>query len=319
MPKLIQDKLIFPDIIWERPLNIYKSALGKVYIIAGSEGMGGAAALCLEASMKSGAGVAVLLYPESLKGLYKKLIPEGMTIALPSTPSGSLSISAKERIIDESRNSDVIVCGPGLSKNAETIQLVWEIFFTVEKPLIMDADALNAISLGFSLIKERGGRSHDVLSYLRSRKYPTIITPHPGEMLRIVQAIRSKGEYLKIDTQYIDKNKEEIAKYVSLKLGFVVVLKGHDTVISYKDKVIINKTGNPGMATAGSGDVLAGIIGTFVAQNKNKILESVSCAVYIHGLSGDLAADKLGQRSMLASDIIKNLPNALRRVEAETH
>lgn len=317
MPRLIQDKVIFPEIIWERPLNIYKSALGKVYIIAGSEGMAGAAALCLESSMRSGAGVAVLMYPESLKGIYRKLIPEGLTVALPSTPSGSLSLLARDKIIEESNNSDVVVCGPGLSRNAETIQLVWEIFFAIKKPLIMDADALNAISLGFSLIKERGGRSHDVLSYLRSREYPTIITPHPGEMLRIVKSIRSKGEYLKIDAEFIDKKKEEIAEYVSSKLGFVVVLKGHNTVVSYKNKVVINKTGNPGMASAGSGDVLSGIIGTFVAQNKSKIFEAVSTAVYIHGLSGDIAADKLGERSVLASDIIKNLPEALRNTESQ--
>ncbi|NTU69774.1 NAD(P)H-hydrate dehydratase [bacterium] len=319
MQKKIQYKLIFPEIIWERPLNIYKSALGKVFILAGSEGMGGAAALTLEASMRSGAGITVLMYPECLKSLYKKLIPEGMTVALPFTPSGSVSLQAKERILDETKAADVLVCGPGLSRNAETTQLVWELFFSVEIPLILDADALNAISLGFSIIKERGGRSHDVLSYLKSRKFPTIITPHPGEMLRIVKAIRSRGEYLKITSDYIDSHKEDIARYVAEKLDFVVVLKGHETVIADKSNIIINKTGNPGMATAGSGDVLSGIIGTFVAQNKGSILKAVSTAVYIHGLAGDYAKEELGERSILASDIIKNFPKALKHVEGETH
>lgn len=315
--KYVQDKLLFPDILWDRPLNIYKRALGKALIIAGSEGMAGAAALALEASMRSGVGIATLAYPGSLKNVYKKLMPEGMSLALPVTPSGSLSLRGKNQIVEESKNYDVIAIGPGLSRNAETIQLCWELFFEIKKPLIVDADALNALSLGSELIKERGGRAQDVLGYLKTRKEPTVITPHAGEMLRIVKAIRQKGEYLKITSDYIDKNKKEIAEYVAKKTGFIVVMKGYETVLADRTNLLFNKTGNPGMATAGSGDVLVGIISCFVAQNLNNIFEATATAIYLHGLAGDLAADKLGQRSMVASDIIKNLPQAIKKAEKE--
>lgn len=312
-----QDKVIFPDILWDRPLNVYKRALGKVLIIAGSEGMAGAAALTLEAAMKSGIGLSVLAYPESLKNIYRKMIPEGMSTALPATPSGSLSFSAKDEIIEMSKDADVVAIGPGLSKNSETIQLAWELFFSIKKPMIIDADALSAISLGVSLLKERGGRSEDVISYLKSRTDMTIITPHAGEMLKIIKAIRKRGEYLKINSEYIDSHKKEIAEYVSRILGFLVIMKGQSTAIVQDKKAVINKSGNPGMATAGVGDVLVGIVSTFVAQNLENIFEATATAVYLHGLAGDLAAEDLGQRSMIASDLIKKLPAAIKDAESQ--
>lgn len=311
---LIQDKALFPEILWKRPLNIHKRMLGQVLVIAGSKGMAGAAALTLEAAYRSGAGIVTLGFPEGLTNVYKKIMPEAMTLPLPENPSGSLSIKAKEEILEKSLDFDCVVMGPGLSKNAETMQLVWDLFFVIKKPIILDADALNALSVGFKVIKEKK-QAKDIVNFLTMRECSTVITPHAGEMTRIIKALRSKGEYKKITSDYIDANKQEIAQFVSEKLNFVTILKGHDTVIAEKGRVVINKTGNPGMATAGSGDVLAGIVGTFVSQNTNDIFKASATAVYIHGLAGDLASKKIGQRSMVASDIIKNLPDALKEAE----
>lgn len=314
--KLIQDKILFPDVLWERPLNIHKRILGKVLVIAGSRGMAGAAALTLESAYRAGAGIVTLGFPEGLSQVYKKILPEAMTIPLPETPAGTISLKAKDIIIKNSKDFDCVVIGPGLSQNAETQQLVWEIFFQIEKPIILDADGLNAISLGFKVIKGVK-QSGDIIEILKKRKEATIITPHAGEMLRIIKAIRGRGEYQKITSDFIDKKKQEFATLVSEKLGFIVVLKGNETAISEPGRIVINKTGNPGMATAGSGDVLAGIIGTFVSQNLKRLYEAVSTAVYLHGVAGDIAKEKIGERSMIASDIIKYLSNAIKSAEKE--
>lgn len=316
MSKLIQNKILFPDILWERPLNIYKRALGKVLVIAGSKGMAGAAALTLESAYRSGAGMVTLGFPEGLVSVYKKILPEAMTLTLPETPAGTLSLKGKDSIIENAKDFDCVVIGPGLSQNAETMQLVWEIFFQIKKPIILDADGLNAISLGFKVIKGVK-QSGDIVEILKTRKEKTIITPHAGEMLRIIKAIRSRGEYQKITSDFIDKNKEQIACFVSERLGFITVLKGRETVITELGRIVINKTGNPGMATAGSGDVLVGIVGTFVSQNLKRIFEATATAVYLHGLAGDIASSKVGERSVIASDIIKYLPEALKESEQE--
>lgn len=316
MEKLIQDKLLFPDVLWERPLNIHKRSLGKVLVIAGSRGMAGAAALTLEAAYRAGAGMVTLGFPEGLVAVYKKILPEAMTLSLPETPGGTLSAKAKDKILENVSDFDCVVIGPGLSQNAETQQLVWEIFFEIKKPIILDADGLNAISLGFKVIKG-AKKAGDIIEFLKGRKEPTVITPHAGEMLRIIKAIRGRGEYQKITSEYIDKNKAEIAGFVAEQLGFITVLKGHETVIAKNDRLVINKTGNPGMATAGAGDVLSGIIGTFVSQNLKRIFEATSTAVYIHGLAGDIASQKIGERSVIASDIIKYLPDAIKKAEKE--
>lgn len=316
MERFIQHKILFPDILWERPLNIYKRALGKVLVIAGSRGMAGAAALTTEAAYRAGAGIVTLGFPEGLVAIYKKIMPEAMTMPLLETPAGSISHKAQDEIIKNSEDFDCVVIGPGLSQNAETMQLVWEIFFDIKKPIILDADGLNAISLGFKIIKDVK-KVNNIVEFLKKRQAPSVITPHVGEMQRIIKAIRKRGEYQKISSEYIDKNKEEIALYLANRIGFIVVLKGHETVVAEPDRVVINKTGNPGMATAGAGDVLSGIIGTFVSQNQNKIFEATATGVYLHGLAGDIASQKIGERSVIASDIIRYLPQALKGAEAE--
>lgn len=313
---LIQDHLLFPEILWKRPVAMYKYQAGKVFILAGSKGMAGAAVLTTEAAFRSGTGIIVLGFPESLKEVYKGVLPEAMTLTLPETPNGSISLKAKDLILESIKTSDAVAMGPGLSKNPETIQLVWELFPNIKKPLVLDADALNAISLGFKVIKTVKS-SQDIAEIFKQIKTPIVITPHSQEMFRIVKAIKEKKEFSKINAQYIEDNKPQIASYVAKKLGIMVVLKGKDTVIADKDRVIINKTGGPALATAGTGDVLTGMITSFVAQNPKEILEAVATAVYLHGLAGDLAAKSLGERSVIASDIIKFIPKAIKQAEGE--
>jgi NAD(P)H-hydrate epimerase len=312
----VQNKLLFPDILWEMPQNIYKRQRGKVFIIAGSKGMTGAAALTCEAAFRSGAGIVVLGFPEKLKDIYKQILPEAMTQPLPSTKTGSLSLQALDQIKQKIDDFDVIALGPGLSQNPETVQLSWELIFATPKPLILDADGIGALASGLKVIKQKKGIG-EMEKYLTKRETQTIITPHPGEASKLLNALREKRIKPKTP-EYVDKNRLQIAPSLSEKLKFIVVLKGANTVIANpKGQVVINKTGNPAMATAGMGDVLVGIISTLCAQNLEKIFEATATAVYLHGLAGDLACKKIGQRSIIASDIIKFLPKAIDKAESE--
>ncbi|NIM46593.1 MAG: NAD(P)H-hydrate dehydratase [Candidatus Aenigmarchaeota archaeon] len=330
---LIQDHLLFPNILWKRPVYMYKYQAGKVLILAGSRGMAGAAILCSEAAFRAGTGILLLGFPEGLKEIYKGILPEAMTLPLPQTPTGSLSLKSYDQILEQVKSSDVVAIGPGLSKNSETVQLIWQLFFEIKKPIILDAEGLGAISLGSKVIK-KVKTAKDVFSYLLKRKFPTVVTPHSGEMFRLLLSVDQKiFDKKKLSTEYIDKNKLEIASKVADLFNFIVVLKGHETVIIQPSKlkqgligklsrapwtnIVVNKTGGPALATAGTGDVLTGIIASFVAQNPKNIFEAVSTAVYLHGLAGDIAASKIGERSLVASDVIKYLPSAIKKAEEE--
>ena len=314
---LIQNKLLYPEILWELPQNVYKRQRGKILIIAGAKGYTGAPVLCLEAAFRAGAGLVTLAFPDAILDIYKRIVPSAMSLALPSTKSGSLSLAAKNELLKLGSDSDVVALGPGLSVNSETVQLVWELIFETKKPIVLDADGINALSVGLTVIKEKEGQAV-AEEYLLKRKELTIITPHAAEATRLVKALRGKGEYSKITPEYVDVNKKEIADYLAAKTGFVVVLKGHESIVCSASKCVINKTGNPGMATAGTGDVLTGIITTLVAQNLKKPFAAACVGVYLHGLAGDLAAEKIGKRSIIASDLIKYLPEAIRKAEGET-
>jgi len=291
---LSQDHLIFPEILWKRPQNIYKRQCGKILILAGSRGMAGAAALSTEAAFRAGAGIVLLGFPDALKEVYKKVLPETMSIPLISTPAGSVSLRAYPGIMEIAKDVDIVACGPGLSRNTETAQLVQKLVKNLNKPLVLDADGLNALI--------------DKTKLLAQRTWPTIITPHPGELARLI----------KEKPQNINKNRIKFAQKTALEFKSITVLKGYQTVIAEPEgKIIINKTGGPELATAGTGDVLTGIISTLCSQNLNRLFEATSTAVYLHGLAGDLATKKIGERSVIASDIIQFLPLAIKKIEED--
>lgn len=317
MSKIIyQDKVLFPEILWERPVHYYKSQGGKVLVIAGSSGMSGAAILTCEAVFRSGTGILTLGFPEKIKEFYKEIFPEAMTLALPSTYSGSLAKKSESQILEEAKSCNVAIIGPGLSTNSETVHLVWQLLFELELPIVLDADGINAFAKGIEVMRAK--ESEDFLKeYLKKIKAPIIITPHPGEAEKILSAAKLTG-VKKVSSNYIEKHKKDIAGLLAKELGIYVVLKGHDTALASPDEnIIINKIGGAELATAGSGDVLSGIIGSFIAQNPDEIFEATATAVYLHGLSGKLASSEIGERSVMASDIIKNLPDAIRKAENE--
>lgn len=271
----------------KRKRDSHKGDYGRIFILAGSAGLTGAAALCANACMRSGAGLATLGIPASLNLAMEAKLTEVMTLPLPETKDATVSIEAKKEILEKANCADAVILGPGLSQNPETKKLIRELIADITRPMVLDADALNAIA--------------DAVSVLKKIKQKYIVTPHPGEMSRLV----NKG------MDYIKKNRLNVAKNFSNQYNAVVVLKGAGTVVADKNRTYVNKTGNPGMATAGSGDVLTGVVGGFLAQGLEPF-DAARLAVYVHGLAGDLAAKDKGEIGLIASDILENVPYAVK-------
>jgi NAD(P)H-hydrate epimerase len=216
---------------------------------------------------------------------------ELMTLALPANRAESLSVEALRPALNFAQDKSAVAIGPGLSQNAGTKTFVREFISRCDRPMVIDADALNALA----------GR----LSPLDHKKSPCILTPHPGEMARLCRC----------ETAEVQKNREAMAARFAQDHGCVVVLKGHRTVIAGPEgDVFVNPTGNSGMATGGTGDVLTGILSGLLAQGV-AALDAARLGVYAHGLAGDLAAAERTERALIAGDVIEKLPAAWRYIE----
>ena len=275
----------------DRPRDGHKGSFGHVFVIAGSPGMTGAACLCSEAALRAGCGIVTLGVSSSINSICEIKLTEVMTKILPETESGTLSLSAKDLIMEFSEQVDVLVIGPGLSNSEPTRQLVRFLVGEITKPMIIDADGLNAISDSLDCLSDRKG-------------VDLVVTPHPGEMSRLK----------KLDVNTIQADRVYAAVDFSQRFSICTVLKGCDTVVtSPKGESYINETGNSGMATAGSGDVLSGVIAGLIAQGFSAY-DAACLGVYLHGLSGDLAQKELGAYSMIAGDVLKKIPLAFKAV-----
>ncbi len=275
----------------KRSLTAHKYSVGKVFVIAGSRKFTGAPFMCAQAAMRAGAGAAILGVPKSIQPVLARKCTEVMIAPLDETSEGTLSQTSYQTILERSDWADVVAIGPGLSREPETLALIRKLISNIHKPLVIDADAL------FAVASDR--------SILAKRKHDTILTPHAGELSAIT------GE----NPKEIELHRVDAARIVAKKLRSIVCLKGAPTVTATPDSLTyLNSTGNPGMATIGSGDVLTGVIASLLAQGMN-IEESAWAGVYIHGQAGDLAAAKLGERSVMAHDILDCIPAAFRMAE----
>jgi hydroxyethylthiazole kinase-like uncharacterized protein yjeF len=275
-----------------RSIHSHKYSVGKVFVLAGSRGLTGAAAMVATSAMRAGTGAVVLGTPASIYPILAKKLTEVMVEPLPETSEGTLSLEAYENMKKHLQWADVIIIGPGLSRNIETCDLVKKILAEVDKRLVIDADGLNALSENPSILKKH--RNKDV-----------IITPHVGELSRLIN----------IPSEAIENNRVEISRSTAKNFKFTVVVKGAPTITASEDGIaVINSTGNPGMATAGSGDVLAGLIGGLWAQGMSRSA-AASAGVFVHGYAGDLAKNAYGEKSMMATDILHCIPEAMQRME----
>jgi ADP-dependent NAD(P)H-hydrate dehydratase / NAD(P)H-hydrate epimerase len=286
--------------IKRRRPDAHKGDFGHVLVVAGSSRMTGAAYLCCEAAMLSGAGLVTLAIPKSLNIIMQRKLTEVMTLPLPETRDNSLSIEARNKILLFSKRADCLLLGPGLSRNAQTQNLVRSLIRDTSLPMVIDADALNALSGHLSVLEKKM-----TLRQKDSEKTGNIIlTPHAGEMARITG----------LGISFINNNKKGVAKKFSREYNVTTVLKGCKTVVSSpRGKPYVNDTGNPGMASAGCGDVLAGIISALLASGMDTF-KAARLGVYVHGLAGDIAAKETGEISLRARDLLKFLPKAFKKV-----
>lgn len=263
----------------------HKADFGRALLIGGSRGMAGAIALSGMSALRGGAGLVKLAVPEVCLDVVAAFEPSYMTAPLPCDSLGRISIAAKDALHELAAVATCIACGPGLGRTDDLTKLVDWLYHTMTQPLVLDADALNALASQRDGLDNPGG--------------PRILTPHPGEFGRLVG-----GQRLSPDQQA--RRAVELAR----QHGLIIVLKGHRTLITDGEREVRNTTGNPGLATGGTGDVLTGLITALVCQGLAPF-DAAQLGVYLHGLAGDLAAADLGQVSMIASDLLRYLPQAL--------
>ncbi len=286
-----------PTRLLRRKADSHKGDYGHVFIVAGSARFSGAAVLAATAALRSGAGLVTIGIPASLNtALIKIKPPEIMTLPLKETNDGSLNYTALKQITGFMSDADVTLIGPGLGNNPSTRRLIQALVARLTKPSVLDADGINALSGHGETLRAAGLR-------LDGR---CVLTPHPGELSRLTG----------IPVAEIQRTRKEVAKRVSSEYNITVVLKGHRTVVAAPTgRIFINSTGNPGMSTAGSGDVLAGMIGAFLGQGL-EAFDAAKYAAYLHGLAGDLAAKEKTQPGIIASDIIAMIPKAIKKEAA---
>lgn len=274
----------------KRPLNAYKGTFGTLVVIAGSNGYTGAAAMSSEAAVRTGAGLCTLGIPKSLQNLMASKLTEVMTKALPETESGTVSVDAVVPALKLCETATAVLLGCGLGHNPQTCEFVSQFVKSIAKPMVLDADGLNALAMNPSIWEDLHG--------------DLVITPHPGEMSRLLGTTKAQ----------IESNRLDAVREAATRFDCVAVLKGARTLIADPSgRVFINTTGNPGLATGGTGDVLAGIIASLLAQGMNTYDAAVS-GVYIQGMAGDIAASKIGPAGMIATDVLQAIPETLREL-----
>lgn len=280
------DRLLFNKAVFNRPDDSNKGTLGSLLCICGSYGMAGAAIMAGKAALRCGIGLLKIAVPKSIYPVCATNILESVYYPLEETSNGVISSKNTDFLLEMCEKSSAVLIGCGLSVCDDTKNLVQSVITNCEKPLVIDADALNCIC--------------NKPEILKNLKAPAIITPHPGEMARLLHST----------PKTVNSNRENTAIDFAKKFGVVTVLKGAGTIIAAPNgTAYINHTGNSGMATGGSGDVLSGIIGSLLAQGASPI-NAAAAGVFLHGTIGDLAAEKLGKISMLPTDMIDMIPTA---------
>lgn len=265
-----------------RSVDAHKGSFGKILLLCGSRGYTGAAALAAMGALRSGAGLVYLAVPESIYAIEAVKLTEPVIYPV-FDENGMYAPSSVEKILSIAQGKNAILIGSGMGQSAGTLAATKAVLENYPGPVVLDADGINVM------------KAHK--DVLRGRPYPTILTPHPGEFQRFT------GNY--------SDDRIAIASELAMELGVIVLLKGHKTVITDGVSCYINPTGNPGMATGGSGDVLSGIIVSLLGQGL-KPLEAAACGAWLHGAAGDICASEIGQYGMIPSDMIQVLPRLLK-------
>lgn len=273
-----------------RPVDSNKGRYGHVLVIGGSEGKVGAAAMAGMSVLRSGAGLSTVATPKSILATVAGFHPELMTEPLPETAAGAISESALPRLYKLAAGKTVLAIGPGLSRDAEAAATARTVVMKCQIPMVVDADGLNAFERH---VEELNGKDRSL-----------VITPHPGEMARLAGCT----------TAEVQADRLGIARKFAREHELIVVLKGHRTLVVRPDgEAWVNTTGNPGMSTGGTGDILTGMVAGMMAQHPGNVFLAVLAAVHLHGLAGDVMRESVGEHSLVATDLLRGLPEAFLR------
>jgi ADP-dependent NAD(P)H-hydrate dehydratase / NAD(P)H-hydrate epimerase len=282
----------FAPLIEPRPVESNKGNYGHVLIVGGSVGKAGSVAMAGMAALRAGAGLATVATPKSVLPTVAGFHPELMTEPLAETRAGTIAAGAEARLDALVKGKSVLAIGPGISRYPETAELVRTLVSKSDVPIVLDADGLNAFE----------GQSDE----MSGKGRVLVITPHPGEMARLAGCSIAD----------VQKDRMGVARQFAREHELTVVLKGHRTlVVQRTGEAWINTTGNPGMSTGGTGDILTGMIAGMMAQNPNDPLRAVFAAVHLHGLAGDVMLESVGEHSMVATDLLRGLPEAFWRAQ----
>ncbi len=277
--------------ISKRNCHSHKGDFGRVCILAGSLGMSGAAVLAATAALRAGAGLVTAAVPKGILPIVASMNPCYMTTPLAEDNKGIISKKAISQILQLSASNDVMAAGPGIAQSSQLRFIIETLIKQQNLKLILDADGLNNLA--------------KIKNWNLINKSSLVLTQHPGEMKRLWQSISRDP---------LPTNRDEQAAILAQKTKTVVVLKGAETVVADSKRVYVNETGNPGMATGGSGDVLTGILAALIGQ-KFELFDAAVLAVYVHGLAADIAAKKTGQISLVPTDIIEYLSDAFINID----
>lgn len=288
MSQELQQVAVLPRLA-PRPADSNKGMFGKVLVVAGSVGMSGAAILTGTAALRSGAGLVRVATAREMLPVVAGGQPSYMTVPLPQDDAGHISLQARDILQQQARASDVLAVGPGLGRSEDLTALLTELVQHTTIPLVLDADGLNAFAGQANRLRQHAG--------------PRILTPHPGEFARLLQT----------DIATVQQQRRELAARFAHEHQLIVVLKGSQTIVTDGRHFYENTTGNPGMATGGSGDVLTGVIAALLGQHLEPFA-AAQLGVYVHGLAGDLARQRLGEVGLIASDLLACLPTAFQQL-----
>lgn len=280
------DKNSVKRAVFHRHADANKGTLGSLLTVCGCYSMAGAAIMAGKAALRSGIGLLKMAVPQSIYPIVASNILESIYYPVAESNSGTFQASNSAFLLEKAEESRAVLIGCGMCLNTDTQRLVFDLIEQCTVPMVLDADALNAVS-----------KEPDIL---KRAKAPLLLTPHPGEMARLANCTIAQ----------IQANRAEIAKAFAGRYSVILALKGAGTVVTDGERICTNPTGNAGMATGGSGDVLAGMTASLLAQNPKLPFETACAGVYLHGLAGDLAKEKFGEISMLPTDLISCIPLA---------
>ncbi len=280
-------------LIGPRPAESNKGSYGHVLVVGGSLGKAGSVAMAGMAALRTGAGLSTVATPGSSLGTVAGFHPEVMTEPLPETDTGTISTNAADRIQELAQGMSVVAIGPGISRHPQTSEMVRRLGAKLQAAIVLDADGLNAFE----------GRAEE----LNGNGRTLVITPHPGEMARLAGS----------SVADVQKDRLGVARKFAREHELIVVLKGHRTLVVRPDgEAWVNMTGNPGMATGGTGDILTGMVAGMIAQHPKDAFAAVLAAVHLHGLAGDVMRESVGEHSLVATDLLRGLPEAFQRTQS---